>query len=167
MNEWWCNALFRKKNNTQKGETRVYSPSSIYIWLPKYSLNRWLSHKVHHWATILRFLSIWFLQYIWLLVKRSFLFMYMCFICGGTSVREGYNKLFCLGRWQIPQIKILKECLVFLYSFVNLALKLGSFKEEGKSDDARWEVLARKFALLGILDIRSIQRQKKAPFQVV
>ena len=31
--------------------------------IPKYSLNRWLSHKVHHWATILRFLpTIWFLQ---------------------------------------------------------------------------------------------------------
>ena len=30
---------------------------------PKYSLNRWLSHKVHQWATILRFLpTIWFLQ---------------------------------------------------------------------------------------------------------
>ena len=30
----------------------------------KYSLNRWLSLKVHHWATILRFLTtIWFLQF--------------------------------------------------------------------------------------------------------
>ena len=30
---------------------------------PKYSLNRWLSLKVHHWARILRFLTnIWFLQ---------------------------------------------------------------------------------------------------------
>ena len=48
--------LWTAKNNTQKGETRVYSPSSIYIWLPKYSLNRWLSHKVHQWATIPRFL---------------------------------------------------------------------------------------------------------------
>ena len=31
--------------------------------IPKYSLNRWLSHKVHHWATILRLLpTIWFLH---------------------------------------------------------------------------------------------------------
>ena len=31
---------------------------------PKYSLNRWLLHKVHQWATILRFQpTIWFLQF--------------------------------------------------------------------------------------------------------
>ena len=102
-----------------------------------------------------------------LVTCQTVIFIYVhVLICGGTSVREGYNKLFCLGRWQIPQIKILKECLVFLYSFVNLALKLGSFKEEGKSDDARWEVLACKFALLGILDIRSIQRKRKPPFRL-
>ena len=31
--------------------------------IPKYSLNIWLSHKVHQWATILRFLLFDFLQY--------------------------------------------------------------------------------------------------------
>ena len=42
----------------------IFRPLTTEGWnKPKYSLNRWLSHKVHHWATILRFLpTIWCLQ---------------------------------------------------------------------------------------------------------
>ena len=71
----WCFIIFDHKQHYQTAKD----------WnTPKYRLNRWLSHKVHHRATILRFSStIWFVQYLYFKDKSK------CFMIRSGTLHRG------------------------------------------------------------------------------
>ena len=83
-------------------------PNSKRPWgwnILKYSLNRWLSHKVHNWATILRFLpTIWFLEFrnTW---RNNFC---VHFPCLGDLFYKG-NFYFCC--------KVYEQHCLYIYQF--------------------------------------------------
>ena len=82
---------------------------------PKYNLHRWPSLEVHHWATILRFLTtIWFLQFsIGSRQKKGkeiFLWEFQTFYPG--MIAQIFEKNICylkspISSWTGPQSKLL------------------------------------------------------------
>ena len=82
---------------------------------PKYNLHRWPSLEVHHWATILRFLTtIWFLQFsIGSRQKKGkeiFLWEFQTFYPG--IIAQIFQKSICnfkqlISPWRGPQWKLL------------------------------------------------------------